>query len=82
MADQNKEPEIPRQEIIVYFAGSMVRIPIYITNVTARDLELQKKAWLSACEEAFYEYLYVNRLGRYSMIPKEGAPEKDNEESA
>ena len=59
------------QQITVEYAGMKITVPIILTSVTARDLELQKRAWLNAAEEAFYEYLYVNRLGRYSMIPKE-----------
>lgn len=69
---ENKKPE-SKQQITVEYAGMVITVPIMLTSVTARDLELQKRAFMNAAEEAFFEYLYVNRLGRYSMIPKEDA---------
>jgi len=67
--EESTKTDQTKQRITVEFAGQVISIPIYLTNVTVRDLELQKNAWLSACEEAFHEYMFINRLGRYSKIP-------------
>lgn len=70
MAKQ-EEKKAPRQLLTIEYSGMVIQVPIILTNVAARDLELQKRAIMNAAEDAFYEYLFANRLGRYSMIPKE-----------
>lgn len=63
--------EEKKQQLTVEYAGMTITVPIMLNSVMARDLELQKRAFMNAAEDAFMEYLYVNRLGRYSMIPKD-----------